>query len=57
MIKLGSEEVVRKKRILFVGETVTLAHFARPYVLLSSLPKQDFEIHFAFGEQYKKTLN
>jgi UDP:flavonoid glycosyltransferase YjiC (YdhE family) len=56
MIKLGSEEVVRKKRILFVGETVTLAHFARPYVLLSSLPKQDFEIHFAFGEQYKKYI-
>ncbi|HND85271.1 MAG TPA: hypothetical protein PLU50_05655, partial [Pseudobdellovibrionaceae bacterium] len=47
---------MHKKRILFVGETVTLAHFARPYVLLSSLPKEDFEIHFAFGEQYKKYI-
>ncbi len=39
-----------KKRILFICETVTMAHITRSASLASALPKEKFEIHFAAGE-------
>lgn len=36
-----------QKRILFVGEAVTLAHVARPLVLAEYLDAQRFSVHFA----------
>lgn len=41
-----------RTRILFVGEAVTLAHVARPYMLASSLRSNEFEVHFAAAPHY-----
>jgi UDP:flavonoid glycosyltransferase YjiC (YdhE family) len=38
---------VRKKKVLFVAEAVTLAHVARPLVLSSALDPRYFDIDFA----------
>ncbi|MEQ1530404.1 MAG: glycosyltransferase, partial [Methylococcales bacterium] len=45
-----------KPRILFVSESVTLAHFARPFELSNNLPEDDYEIHFACANIYQKFL-
>lgn len=36
-----------KKKILFLSETVTMAHLIRPLRIASSLSLKDYEIHFA----------
>jgi UDP:flavonoid glycosyltransferase YjiC (YdhE family) len=36
-----------KKKILFISETVTMAHLIRPLKVASSLSLNDYEIHFA----------
>ena len=43
---------VRRKRILFVAEAVTLAHIVRPLVLAQSLDPARFEIHYASARRY-----
>lgn len=43
-----------KKRILFVGEDLTLAHVTRPMVLAESLDSAEYEISFATGERYRQ---
>ena len=42
-----------KKRILFVSEPVTAAHFIRPLVLMRSLKRLGYELHFACAESYR----
>jgi UDP:flavonoid glycosyltransferase YjiC (YdhE family) len=46
-----------KQRLLFIGETATLAHVVRPYYLASQLDTDIFEIHFATGNAYRNLLN
>lgn len=46
----------RKPKILFVSESVTLAHIARPIKLSNTLSEDDYEIHFACDNLYKKFL-
>jgi len=41
-----------KKRLLFIGESVTLAHVARPYVLASGIDHQLYDVHFAADKHY-----
>jgi UDP:flavonoid glycosyltransferase YjiC (YdhE family) len=38
------------KRLLFMAETVTLAHLARPLAFLSRLSPQEWEIHLACAD-------
>lgn len=45
---------MQKPRILFIVESVTLAHFARSYLLAESLAKQNYEVHFASGDEFSK---
>jgi UDP:flavonoid glycosyltransferase YjiC (YdhE family) len=45
-----------KKRVLFIGEAVTLAHVTRPFVLASGLDPDRFEVFFACAPQYKNLL-
>jgi UDP:flavonoid glycosyltransferase YjiC (YdhE family) len=47
---------VRRKRILFVAEGVSLAHVTRPLVLARSLDTNLFEIHFACTSGYESIL-
>lgn len=47
---------LKKLRILFVSESVTLAHFARPFELSNTLSENDYDIHFACCSNYKKFL-
>ncbi len=44
------------RRLLFVGEEVTLAHVTRPLVLASALDHNKFEILFACGDRYKALI-
>ena len=46
----------RRRRILFVGEAVTLAHVARPFVLARSLNPAEYEVHFACDPRFNKLL-
>jgi len=46
----------KKPRILFVSESVTLAHFARPFELSNTLSENDYDIHFACDTVYQKFL-
>jgi UDP:flavonoid glycosyltransferase YjiC (YdhE family) len=39
--------IVRRRRVLFFAEAVTLAHVARPYALARKLPQAHFEVIFA----------
>lgn len=41
-----------RRRILFVGEAVTLAHVARPLALARSLDPSRYEMHFACADRY-----
>ena len=42
------------QRILFIGEAVTLAHVARPYMLATALDQRGYDIHFAASPHYDK---
>jgi UDP:flavonoid glycosyltransferase YjiC (YdhE family) len=42
-----------KKRILFIGEAIALAHVVRPLVLAQSLDPRQYEIHFACDKRYE----
>ena len=41
-----------RKRILFVGEAVSLAHIGRPLTLAASLDPARYDIHFAWDARY-----
>ncbi|MCB0322093.1 MAG: hypothetical protein KDD69_00935 [Bdellovibrionales bacterium] len=45
-----------RKRILFLGEAVTLAHVARPLFLARSLPPDRFDVHFAADTHFDRVL-
>lgn len=45
-----------QKKVLFIGEAVSLAHVARPAVLAQSLDPARYEIHFACDPRYQKLL-
>ena len=47
----------KKPIILFVSESVTLAHFARPFELSNILSENDYDIHFACASLYQKFLH
>lgn len=42
----------KRKRVLFVGEAVTLAHVVRPLVLAQALAPSRYEVHFACANGY-----
>jgi UDP:flavonoid glycosyltransferase YjiC (YdhE family) len=46
-----------RKRILFVGEAVSLAHVARPLALARSLNPDQYEIHFACDVRYRSFID
>lgn len=46
-----------KKRILFIGEAVSLAHVARPLVLAQSLDPQQYDMHFACDARYQSFIS
>src|SRR3990172_3717790 len=48
---------LQKKRILVVGESVSLAHIARPLYLAESLDPNEYEIHFACDKQYQSFID
>ncbi len=45
-----------KPSILFVSESVTLAHFARPFQLSNQLATTDYTLHFACDKRYQAFL-
>lgn len=45
-----------RKRILFVGEGVSLAHVSRPLALIESLDPSEYEIHFACAKRYEPLI-
>lgn len=45
-----------KPKILFISESVSLAHFGRPFELSNNLPKNQYDIHFASAPVYQKFL-
>lgn len=46
----------QRTRILFFAEAVSLAHVTRLLTLAKSLPKTEWEIHFACGDAYRFLL-
>ncbi|MGD8630206.1 MAG: glycosyltransferase [Gammaproteobacteria bacterium] len=44
--------MIRRKRILFFAEAVTLAHVTRPLILARSLDPERYEVHFACASGY-----
>ena len=42
----------RRRRILFVGEAVTLAHVARPFALARSLDAARYDVQFACDPRF-----
>jgi UDP:flavonoid glycosyltransferase YjiC (YdhE family) len=46
-----------KRKILFFGEAVSLAHVARPLVLADALISQGYEVFFACDPVYKKFVD
>lgn len=42
-----------KPKLLFIGESVSLAHVSRPYALASSLDQSLFDIHFAADDSFR----
>lgn len=48
--------MARKPRVLFMAESVTLAHVVRPAQLAFSLKDSDYEVHFAATVDYQKRL-
>ena len=51
-----SSRVVTPPRILFVAESVSLAHLLRPCALAGTLPPGAYDIHLAGGEKYAAFL-
>ena len=47
----------KKRRILFFGEDLTLAHVTRPMVLANALDRDEYEVFFATGKQYLGFIN
>jgi UDP:flavonoid glycosyltransferase YjiC (YdhE family) len=45
-----------RKRILFVGEAVSLAHVTRPLVLAQGLDPRRYEVHFGCGSRYRDLI-
>jgi UDP:flavonoid glycosyltransferase YjiC (YdhE family) len=45
-----------KKRILFVGEGLTLSHIVRPLHLAEMLDRNQYEVHFACKESYRSIV-
>lgn len=45
-----------KKRILFIGEGVTLSHIIRPVFLAQSLNKENYDIVFACDKRYRAMI-
>jgi UDP:flavonoid glycosyltransferase YjiC (YdhE family) len=45
-----------RRRLLFVGESVSLAHVGRPLALAESLEPDEWDIHFACGDQHRRFL-
>lgn len=45
-----------RRRILFVGEAVTLAHVSRPFVLAKSLDPAQYDVHLACDPRFNKLL-
>jgi len=50
------EEMVKRKRLLFMGEGVTLAHVVRPLTLAKALDKNKWDVYFSCSENYKKLV-
>lgn len=48
--------MARKPRILFMAESVTLAHVVRPAQLALALKDSEYEVHFATTSDYKDRL-
>ena len=48
--------MARKPRILFMAESVTLAHVVRPAQLALALKDSEYEVHFATTLEYKNRL-
>jgi UDP:flavonoid glycosyltransferase YjiC (YdhE family) len=56
-ISLASTGPVRKRsRLLFMAESVTLAHVARPLTLAKMLDPSRYEVHFACDPRYMSLL-
>lgn len=47
----------KRKRVLFVGEAVTLAHVARPAALAAALDADRFDIHFAADPRFDRLID
>src|SRR5262245_4148199 len=45
-----------RKRVLFIGEAVTLAHVVRPLVLARALDREQYEVHFACAPVMRPTI-
>lgn len=45
-----------RKRILFIGEAVTLAHVVRPLVLARALDGRHYDVHFACAARSRSVL-
>ncbi len=45
-----------KRRILFIGEAVSLAHVSRPLVLAQALDPRSYDIHFACDQRYESLV-
>lgn len=50
------EKVKERRRILFIGEAVTLAHVARPLVLAGTLPASAFDVTIATDPSAQKLI-
>lgn len=48
--------MARKPRVLFIAESVTLAHVVRPAQLALALKGSEYEVHFATTVDYQKRL-
>jgi UDP:flavonoid glycosyltransferase YjiC (YdhE family) len=46
----------KSRRILFIGEAVTLAHVSRPFVPANALDPFEWEIHYASDPRYDSLL-
>lgn len=47
---------MQRKRILFIGEGVTLAHIVRPLALAKALPSDEYEVFFACDPRYRRMI-
>lgn len=51
---MRTPDAPRRRRILFVGQAVSLAHVARPLRLAQELDRSAWEVHFACDERYRR---